>query len=237
VVRTLTKALVLAGLVWTATAPGALANGEVKDPCSVAAIGTLPNAYPDPTIPWLDLCDTDLAGVAGAGALRAIRATIHVAGDVGMRAGAAAYAVVTTAGACSFQIQYADRGLDVTGGATRVQGACNVVSKPCPILSDYAICFEPGPGSQNFDLRDPVAATAQLASTPMAGSTITLTFDPNKVPAGAVPPALLDALRSGGTLHSTNVISFVRGGLTAAGPDGLFESIDWAFGDQTVALG
>src|SRR4051812_36885674 len=102
------KALAGVGVVLFAMAPSAVGNGEIADPCSVAAIGTPPNAYPEPTVPWLDLCDTDVTGVAGAGQMRGIRVTFHLAGDIDLRAGSAAYAAVLSTGRCGFQIQYTD---------------------------------------------------------------------------------------------------------------------------------
>jgi hypothetical protein len=230
-VGTITKALLGAALICLATATSAFAAGQVKDPCSVGAIGTPPNAYPDPSVPWLDLCNTDIAGFAGAGSARGIQVTFHVAGDTALRAGSAAYLAMLDTGKCAFQIQYSDLGPDAAAGTTRVQGACNVTGQPCQFVPSDFNCWQTDSNSgEPFDLRGSSAATYAIAPG-LTGSTVTVRFDPDKVAAGTVPAALLGDLTNSPTVYFADAASSARVGAAAANGEAVYDPVDWAFGD------
>jgi len=211
-----------------------MAVGEIPDKCSTGAIGTVPDGtYTDPTIPWLDLCDTDVSGQQGAGPLRAIKVTFHIGGDIGMRQGAAAYAVELNTKRCGFQIQYSDAGIDTTGSSTRVQGSCDVPGEPCPVLSQYVACWQSTDDpSDQFDLG--AAAVTTAMTNGLMGSTITLTFDPNKV---GIPQALAQGLAAGSVLDPGLAVSFARAGATSPSVQGYYDPVDFGYGQHSIALG
>jgi len=234
-VGTVKKALVGVVLALAALPSYAVANGEIHDPCAIGAAWTLPDVEPDgAATPWLDLCDTDVAGTAGAGDLRAVRVTFHLGGDIRLKQGAAAYSVILGTKRCNFQIAYSDSGMDSTGATSRVQGTCDVPpGEPCPILSHYILCEQNShEDATNFTIERTGMTIAMTAD--LTASTITLTFDPNKAP---IPAALAEGLRSGEVFDTGQALSFVRAGTTDTGEDSAYMVVDSAFADKDIPLG
>jgi hypothetical protein len=197
-VVTVLAAMIVVGLV---AASSALANGEIKDPCgpaSNAPAGLLP-AYPEPVLPWVDICSADVAGRTGAGPLRAVRTVLHLDGDVASGLGTGAYQVRLDTPHC-----YAREWYTVFAGVagateveTRLEGSCDYRTTPCPPPRPELPQVSCGK-TDDFSVTD-----SRAISGAVAGKTVTMTLDPNKLPAGEVPANLLDGFRSG------HVLSFV----------------------------
>jgi hypothetical protein len=204
-----------------ATAAPAAANGEIKDACGPGAVGG-PMAYiVEPAGTYLDLCDSDVAGFAGAGSLRGVRATLKLASDATTRPPATTrYSFFFSTKRCSVSVVLNDL---ATGPATRVGGYCDNVTEPCPVIEG---CWMTTSGAE-YSVNLPASAGR------ISGSTVTLSFDPNTLPS-SVPASLREDL-AGGVVHDVAAISWVQAGAdndTSAG-----EIADIAEGAESVSLG
>lgn len=195
--RRIACALALTVLVLAAAVPGASAAGEISDPCgpgSVSPSGIAP-VFPEPQVPWLDICRATVAGVAGDEPLRAVRAVIQVDGDVasGLESGAR-YELDFVAGQCSVSQSYRIYSGPLHEGQTDVEAHCDYRTEPCPWPESEAPNVSCGRDDQ-LVLRDSPAVSVTIA-----GRSIAITFDPNKAPAGSVPRTLAYLLSPGGVL-------------------------------------
>ena len=114
------------------SAAPAAASGEIKDACGPGAIAT-PDAYlVEPAGTYFDICDSDVTGFAAAGSLRGVRAAIKLASDASGRSPSATrYSFYFATKRCSVSVVFNDL---VSGPATRVGGACDSTTEPCPVI-------------------------------------------------------------------------------------------------------
>jgi hypothetical protein len=219
-------ALAAAALACLATAAPAAGKAEIKDACGPGAIGGPPAYVVEPPAPWLDVCDSDVTGLAGAGPLRAMRATLRLAGDAAMRPGFTQYTFHFGTAHCGASVSYIDADVGGSGGSTRVHGDCNPRTVPCPIVQSCSMSA----GADSFDVTLPDGATR------IAGSTVTLTLDPNGLVGHAVPRVLFADL-SGGVLSSVEAITWARVGVSGQGRRATTADIaDVAEGTKPVSL-
>jgi hypothetical protein len=228
--RRTTCGLAAAVLGSLAVAAPAMADGEITDPCGTDTLSLPGIVNRDPTIPSEDICSVDVRGAAGSGALRALHAVTHVSGDTANRGGAAAYTLNFTAGTCTGTLRYADGAPGATTGSLHVLGQCGGKSTPCPLQLPNSACFT-FTGGVPFDRALPVAGAK------LAGSTVTLDFDPNTLPAHAVPQALLDGFRAGQSLSGLSAYTFLRVPDGPGAEDAAFWVLDQADGTKPVGLG
>jgi hypothetical protein len=221
--RRISCALAAATFGCLALAGTAAAKGEISDPCGTDV--SLPGMVNgDPTLPWLDICSGDVSGAPGDGPLRAIHATLQLNGDTADRQGFTAYTLDFDVPGCTGLLSAEDRGQAGSAGIVRIGGICDASSGPCQVPG--ATCSF---GGTPFQV---IAGTAKLD-----GSTVTLAFDPNRLPAHSVPKTFLDGLRAG-TLTSVGARTQLVYQNDAFGEDGIYGyPADQATGNGAVALG
>jgi hypothetical protein len=227
--RRTARGLTVAVLGSLAIAAPAAADNEITDPCGTGSASLPGLVARDPTVPWLDLCGADVRGRAGSGSLRALRATLRLAGDTAGRAGSAGYVFAFMAGTCSGALRYEDLGPGTTAGRLKLSGLCGGTWQQCD-LPPVASCVE-FVGGDHYDRVLPATGAK------VTGSTVTFNFDPNSLPSGAVPQALLDAFRAGRSLSSVEAFTFLRGQAGTTDDDGVFAIMDDAGGTKPVGLG
>ena len=202
-----------------ASAAPAAASSEIKDACGPGAIGGPPAYVVEPQVPWLDLCDSDVSGFAGAGSLRGVRFTLKLAGDATARPpGLTRYTAYFFTDRCSVSLILNDL---ASGTAGWVGGSCDGRSEPCPVVPS---CWQSYSGP-SFE--------AKLTSFQIAGNTVTLSFDPNTLPRSA--PKSLGQDLAAGVIHNPEAITWVQAGTDNHTSGG--EIADIAEGGGSVSLG
>jgi hypothetical protein len=219
--RGTTAAAALALLV--CAAPAAASN-EISDPCGANVSPSLSYPY-DPTVPWFDLCAGDVSGVAGSGSLRAIKATLHLAGDASGRHGLGAYSFTFSTPRCGASATSFDPDLSGGSSSVRLAGQCNLKPGDCGPLAQLGfVCSGTGDA---FDVLLPAKSAA------ISGSTVTFTVDPNGL---RVPRALTEDL-AGGVLSSVGAVTWEHVGAAGGGErTALSNPADQAFGTKSVSL-
>lgn len=228
--RTTTAVLVAVVAALTGASPAA-ADDVVRDPCGVAAVGSPPQAYPDPTIPWLDLCDTTVAARPGPEGLRTVEAVVRVAGDLDLRARTSGFLVALRTPRCAMSLAFRDAGLDSDAGEVLLRGQCNQQEGPCTTVP-VAGCVLPTSGSsERIAVAGGPALSSAIARTAMAGSTLTLRFDPAALAGEPVPDALLEDLAGTAPVTAPIVASSIEVASVAQARRIFVNYADVAFGD------
>src|SRR3954471_4872352 len=187
--RRIACGLAVAALGALAGAGPAGADTTLSDKCGTNDLSLPALVDRDVTAPWLDLCAGDVKGVAGKGTLRAVQATLTLAGDTADRSGSAAYSVAFDAGPCTATLHYEDLGPGASSGQYGISGQCNAKTAPCEPQITGQACFTTTGGT-------PCDRTLPVADAKLSGSTVTLFFDPNALPRVS-PQPLLDGFRAG----------------------------------------
>jgi len=222
--------LVTVALVCAATAPAAWAGGEIQDPCGLGSTSTFLGAsiYPEPQIPWLDVCSADVSGVDTGGPMRAVRTSIHLDGDVASAQEAGtAYWVYLLTDHCGLWQQY--NLYPGQGAATYLQGQCDFTEEPCPFPESEVPNTHCGSSTQIY-IQDSVAEAVSAF-----GKTVTLTFDPNQLQ--SVPTGLAIDLSPGGVLNYVGVQTGIHEGVQGVVSDALGPGGDTAQAPGAIALG
>jgi hypothetical protein len=184
--------LVVTAVACVVLAPSAWASGEIAHPCGPGAVypsGFIP-AYPESPLPWLNVCGADVSGVSGAGSLRAVRTVLHLYGDVasGAKTGAQYDASFNTQH-CSVRSEYQiDPGPTLETG-TMLEVYCDYRTEPCPSPESDVPNYSCGQDDQLWLTDSPAAVSGEVS-----GRSVTITFDPNELAAGSVPPGLVHDL-------------------------------------------
>jgi hypothetical protein len=221
--------LAVTALAALATAAPASANNEITDKCGSEDL-TLPALVNrDVTIQAFDLCGADVRGTAGSGALRAMHATLRLAGDTAQR-GSAAYWLGFATGPCDARLVYEDLVPPTGSGRALLTGQCGGTFKICQTQLPTEDC---GHWVGGEAIHRVLPATASKLS----GSTVTLDFDPGALPAHSVPQAFLDGFQPGRSLTALWASTWVRGQAGATEDDGVYWLMDQGSSSKPLALG